>query len=480
MTASNPAIGIDLGTTYSCVGIVTNYQGGDPRASIKIREDNGRRAIPSVVYYDPDEPNPIVGDTAQAKMFAGTGQVAFDSKRFIGRSYADPVVQDEKKRNESAFKIVDKDGYPNYALATTGGGEKLVAPEEVSAEVLKTLKEMAMKGYNCQDITQAVITCPAYFTDAQTRQTEEAARRAGFKQVWLLKEPIAAALPYGLELPPDQQKTVLVFDFGGGTLDISIVRMENNNYTVLAVSGNSHLGGSDLDNRLVKFVVDKIRTEEGVDISSKQSVMKRLRSVCEETKKKLSKQKKWDIELTYNDGDHIVTILRDDFERINMDLFGEAMNIVDKAFDATKFTCGHKLYYHEIDEVLLVGGSSRIPKVQDMLSKKLGRHLNEMIPPEEAVAYGATIWAGVKTGVFATIQLKDIVTMSVGVQCHGNRVSKILPQGTPVSQTNKQTFTTVHDNQTEVRIRVRQGESTEANKNTFIGSFLLKGITSGM
>ena len=316
MTAKTPAVGIDLGTTYSCVGIVRNYQGGDKSGSIHIMSDQaGQMTFPSAVLYTGHDGMTIVGYQAQNQMFSGTGEVAFDSKRLIGRPFADPAVEEEIKCAKDYLKIVEKDGHPEFAIRS-GGTEKLVPPEYVSAEVLKKMKELAKKGYGpeCTEITQAVITYPAYFNDSQIRKTEEAAMLAGFTKIWLLKEPIAAALPYGQLLPPDQTKTVLVFDFGGGGLHISIVRVSNSDCDVLGVAGDSHLGGRDLDQRLEQFVVRKIQKEEHIDLSTKRNAMRQLRKRCEETKKQLSEQDSCRMTLEYNDDEHTITVKKSEFE----------------------------------------------------------------------------------------------------------------------------------------------------------------------
>ena len=377
-------IGIDLGTTYSCVGI---WQNG--RVEI-IANDQGNRTTPSYVAFTDTER--LIGDAAKNQTAMNPENTVFDAKRLIGRAFSDKCVQDDMKH--WPFKVVEKDGGKPFIQVDYKGDRKTFRPEEVSAMVLIKMKEIA-ESHLSTTVTKAVITVPAYFNDAQRQATKDAGVIAGLEVLRIINEPTAAAIAYGLDNVKSVEQTVLIFDLGGGTFDVSLLTIEDGIFEVKATSGNTHLGGEDFDSRLVQHFTQEFKRKHKKDISSNPRALRRLRTACEKAKRTLSScaQASVEIDALFDGQDFATSITRARFEELNQDLFQQCMDPVESVLRDAHIDKG------KVDQIVLVGGSSRIPKVQDMLSKYFGgRELNRSINPDEAVAYGAAVQAAILGG----------------------------------------------------------------------------------
>ena len=430
-------IGIDLGTTNSCVAVL---EGGEPQI---IANNEGMRTTPSVVAFTKDGER-IVGEPAKRQAVTNAERTVTSIKTHMGTDYK-----------------VDIDG-------------KGYTPQEISAIILQKLKADA-EGYLGQQVTEAVITVPAYFTDAQRQATKDAGRIAGLDVKRIINEPTAAALAYGMD-KLDEEKKILVFDLGGGTFDVSILEIGDGTFEVLATAGNNRLGGDDFDKVIIDYLADEFKKAEGVDLRSDKMALQRLKEAAEKAKKELSSTMSTNINLPF------ITATAEGPKHMNIDLSRAKFNeltadLVEKTMGPTKSALADAgLSVSEIDDVLLVGGSTRIPAVQEAVKNFIGKEPHKGINPDECVAAGAAIQAGVLTGEVNDLLLLDVTPLSLGIETMGNVMTKIIERNTTIPTKKSQVFSTAADNQTAVDIHVLQGERSMAYDNTTLGRFQLSEI----
>lgn len=453
------AVGIDLGTTNSVVSI---WEEGKAKV---ISNSEGSRLTPSVVAYTEDGQR-LVGQVARRQAILNPGATIYSAKRFIGRKWGE--VDEESKA--VSYKLVRGD---NDAVRFEIRG-KSVSPEEISAQVLRKLVEDASKHLG-EKVTEAVITCPAYFNDAQRQATKNAGEIAGLKVLRVINEPTAAALAYGLE--KKKNETILVFDLGGGTFDVSILDVGDGVAEVRSTSGDTHLGGDDFDRRIVEYIADEFQKDTGVDLRSDLQALQRLYESAEKAKIELSSTTETEINLPFITADatgprHLVKKLtRAKFEALTHDLIEKCRKPFEQALSDARLNA------KDLDEVVLVGGSTRIPAVQELVRKLTGgKQPNMSVNPDEVVAVGASIQAAVLKGEVEDVVLLDVTPLSVGVETLGGVMTKLIERNTSIPSRREEVFSTADDNQSAVDIVVLQGEREMASDNRVLGKFRLDGI----
>jgi len=452
-------IGIDLGTTNSAMAY---YDGKDAKI---IPNKEGKNTTPSVVAFT--DKGVLVGEPAKRQAITNPERTIYSVKRIMGMMCNEPKAQEAKKHVQ--YKIVDRNG----ACAVEVDG-KVYTPQEISAKILQKLKQDAEEFFG-EEVTEAVITVPAYFNDAQRKATQEAGKIAGLNVLRIINEPTAAALAYGLDKKGEEK--VLVYDLGGGTFDVTVLEIGDGTFQVLATDGNAFLGGDDFDNRIVQWLIDEFKAETGIDLSQDKMALQRLKDAAETAKKELSTKEETEINLPFITADasgpkHLVKKLtRAKFEAMIDDLLQETLSHIDTALKDAGLT------KDEIDEIVMVGGSTRIPKVQQLVSDYFnGKKLNKSVNPDEVVALGAAIQAGVLKGDVKDVLLLDVTPLSLGIETLGGVMTKIIEKGTTIPVKKSQIFSTAEDNQTAVTIHVLQGEAELAKDNKSLGQFNLEGI----
>jgi len=451
-------IGIDLGTTNSVVAIM---EGKEPKVIVN---EEGDRLTPSVVAWD-DQGEVLVGQIAKRQAITNPEGTVFSAKRFVGRRFEE--VQRELER--VPFKAVRREN-GDVGFVVKG---KEVSPPEVSAHVLRKLKKAA-EDYLGQPVTDAVITVPAYFNDAQRQATKDAGKIAGLEVKRIVNEPTAAALAYGLDKKKDE--TIAVYDFGGGTFDISILEVGDNVVQVISTNGDTHLGGDDIDNEIIDYLVGEFKKDQGIDVSKDKMVLQRLKDAAEKAKIELSSKLETTVNLPFLTADasgpkHLnIRLTRAKLESMIEALVDRTLEPSKKALaDAGKSPS-------EIDEVVLVGGSTRIPMVQEKVKKFFGKEPHRGVNPDEVVAIGAAVQAGVLSGEVKDMVLLDVTPLSLGVETLGGVMTTLIPRNTTIPTRREEIFSTAEDSQTKVEIHVLQGERAEAKYNRTLGRFHLEGL----
>ncbi len=454
------AIGIDLGTTNSCVAVV---QGGEP---VVIPNQEGSRTTPSIVAIT-EKGERLVGQIAKRQAITNPENTIFSIKRLMGRKYNSPEVDHAKKR--LPYKIVEASN--NDAHVEIAG--KKYSPPEVSAMILQKLKQAA-EDYLGEKVTEAVITVPAYFDDSQRQATKDAGRIAGLNVLRIINEPTAAALAYGMDKKKEEK--VAVYDLGGGTFDISILEIGEGVIEVKSTNGDTYLGGDDFDLRIIDWLVDEFRKDQGIDLKQDKMALQRLKEAAERAKVELSTATETEINLPFITADAsgpkhlLMKISRSKFEQLTADLYESTIGPCKNALSDAGLTTGG------VDEVLLVGGQTRTPKVQQTVQSFFGKEPNRTVNPDEVVAVGAAIQAAVLKGDVKEVLLLDVTPLSLGIETLGGIFTKIIERNTTIPTKKSQVFSTATDNQPAVTIKIFQGEREMANDNKLLGNFELIGI----
>ena len=453
-------IGIDLGTTNSVVAVM---EGGDP---VVIPNEEGGRTTPSVVGFTKDGER-LVGQVAKRQAVTNPENTVYSIKRFMGRRFGE--VSAEIKI--VPYKVVNG----SNKVAKVKVRDKEFSPPEISALVLQKLKRAA-ENYLGETVTDAVITTPAYFNDSQRQATKDAGKIAGLNVRRIINEPTAAALAYGLDKKKDE--TIAVYDFGGGTFDISILEVGDNVVEVKATSGNTHLGGDDLDQRVIEWIVAEFKKDQGIDLSGDLMALQRLKEAAEKAKVELSSTQETEINLPFVTADasgpkHLnLKLTRAKFEQLVDDLISKTMEPCRMALKDAGLSA------NQINEVILVGGSTRIPKVQEMVQELFGKEPNKTVNPDEVVGVGAAIQGGVLAGDVKDVLLLDVTPLSLGIETLGGVMTRLIDRNTTIPTRKSETFSTAADSQTSVEIHVLQGERDMAGNNRTLGRFHLVGIPS--
>ncbi len=451
-------IGIDLGTTNSCVSVM---QGSQPTV---IENSEGNRTTPSIVALTKTGDR-LVGQAAKRQAITNPKNTIFSIKRFMGRKYDE--ITNEKKL--APYEIINENGEARVKI-----NDKIYSPQEVSAMVLQKMKQTA-EDFLGEKVTEAVITVPAYFNDAQRQATKDAGRIAGLEVKRIINEPTAAALAYGLDRKQESEK-VAVFDLGGGTFDISVLELGDGVFEVKSTDGDTHLGGDDFDQRIIDYVADEFKKQEGLDLRKDAITLQRLKEAAEKAKIELSSRTDTEINLpfitaTQEGPKHLViNLTRAKFEALCADLFDK---ILDPCRRAMK---NSRVELKEIDEVVLVGGSTRIPKVQSLVKEFFGKEPNKSVNPDEVVAIGAAIQGGVLKGDVTDVLLLDVTPLSLGIETLGGVMTRLIEANTTIPTKKQEVFSTAGDNQTSVEVHVLQGERPMANDNKTLGRFHLGDI----